>query len=153
MKKTSLAIAVLTIVAIVAFAAYQLIPSGPSIKEFKLFTGEYAFSMADGGENPAIRVKAGETVKVIIKNVGGRTHEFMIVENIDLAIKQVQEGKGMPMALFGAETGKVKPKEEKTITFKADRPGTYFYVCLQKDPSDPDVHAKLGMFGKFIVER
>lgn len=148
MKKTGLAVGVVAIIAILGFATYQLMPSGAPVKEFRLLAGEYAFS--NGGENPAIRVRAGDAVKVTLKNVGGRLHHFMIVENVDQAIKHMQEGGEHLMSLFGADTGTVKPKEERSITFKADRPGTYSYACLEKEP---EVHAKLGMFGKFVVER
>jgi len=153
MKKSWLVMA-FVVIAIVGFAAYQLLPSAVlpgGRKEFKLIAGagkEYSFS--DGGEeNPTLRVKKGDVVKVTLRDKGMREHEFMIVEDVDRAIRQVEEGVGHPMAVFGAEV-RVKPGIEDSVVFRADQAGNFFYVCLEKEP---EVHAKRGMVGKFIVEK
>ncbi len=131
-----------------AFAYTQLAPPSRTLT-FKLYATEYAFS--DGKEtNPTITVKVGDTVNITVRNVGKVEHEFMIVQDLNASISHVKEGKGSPTPAFGAVLNDIDPDEEDTMTFKADKPGTYYYVCLA---DDPEIHAKLGMFGKFIVLR
>ena len=73
-----------------------------------------------------IRVKAGDTVKITFKNTQG-FHDF-VIDEFDVATKQ---GNG--------------PSEE-TVTFVADKAGTYEYYCSVGQ------HRAMGMKGNLIVE-
>ena len=73
-----------------------------------------------------IKVKKGDTVKIIFKNSEG-FHDFKIDE-FDVATNQI-----------GAE-------EEEEVEFVADKVGTFEYYC------SVGTHRKMGMVGKLIVE-
>jgi len=151
LKRPWLIVMALVVVAVGAVAYTQLVPPSRTVS-FKLLAAEYAFS--DGKDtNPTLTVRVGDTVQITVRNVGGIDHEFMVVKDLNASIAQVEQGKSHPMPAFGTMmTGMVNlhPREEKTVTFTADKPGTFYYVCLEEKP---DVHAKLGMWGKFIVEK
>jgi uncharacterized cupredoxin-like copper-binding protein len=70
-----------------------------------------------------ITIPNGRTTTLILKNVGKREHTFTVKElRIDT---------------------EVQPGEEKTITVKPEKPGTYELICRY--------HFKEGMVGKVIV--
>ena len=75
---------------------------------------------------PEIRVKAGDTVTIKFVNAGG-FHD-LVIDEFDVATKQT--------------TG---PTEE-TVTFVADKAGTYEYYCSVGQ------HRAMGMKGNLIVE-
>jgi plastocyanin len=62
--------------------------------------------------NPVIEVKAGETIRVVLKNLDrGMTHDFAVPS-------------------VGASMAPVQWNEDDDITFEApSTPGTYEYVC------------------------
>ena len=66
----------------------------------------------EGGPNPVIEVKAGETVRVVLRNRDrGMTHDFAV-----------------PAA--GAAIEPLQWNNEDEVTFEAPKtPGTYQYVC------------------------
>lgn len=71
-------------------------------------------------------VKKGDTVTVTFKNSDG-FHDFVIDE------------------LSGAKTSKIKGGEEETITFVADKAGSFEYYCSVGE------HRAMGMVGTLIV--
>lgn len=73
-----------------------------------------------------IKVKKGQTVKVIFKNVAGM-HDFVVDE-------------------FKARTKVIKASETDTIQFVADKAGTFEYYCSVGN------HRAMGMKGNLIVE-
>lgn len=73
-----------------------------------------------------IKVKKGDTVKIIFKNTEG-FHDFKIDE-FDVATNQI-----------GAE-------EEDEVEFEATKSGTFEYYCSVGN------HRKMGMVGKLVVE-
>lgn len=73
-----------------------------------------------------IKVKKGDTVKIIFKNSEG-FHDF-IIDEFDVATNQI-----------GAE-------EEDEIEFEATKVGTFEYYC------SVGKHRSMGMVGKLIVE-
>ena len=89
-------------------------------KEFTVTGSNFKFDV------PEIRVKEGDTVKITFKNSGG-FHDF-VIDEFDVATKQ---GNG--------------PSEE-TVTFVADKAGTYEFYCSVGQ------HRQMGMKGSFIVE-
>jgi nitrite reductase (NO-forming) len=95
----------------------------------------------NGEINKDIRVKAGDTVTIKIKNNGNMPHSFGIVTD-----PNDFNSIAFTNANIGSSTQFLLSKQEGTTTFIADKPGEYYYICLVAG------HADLGMKGKFIVE-
>ena len=89
-------------------------------KVFNLTGENFAFSTKE------IRVQEGDTVIINFESTGG-FHDWVIDE-------------------FGAATEKVREGEKTTVTFVADKAGTYEYYCSVGE------HRAAGMVGKLIVE-
>lgn len=138
--------AIVVIVLAVSLVGFFLITSRPAGKEFSLRMREYGFDGTKGG--PSLRVKVGDNIRINLKNEGGLQHDFWIVENVDKAVDETLTKKERSF-LFGARIQNVDPGQESRLTFKVDRPGSFFYVCLQLDP---EIHAKRGMFGEFVIQ-
>lgn len=94
-------------------------------KTFVLDGGNYYFEM-DGVRAPELRVKQGEIVQINLMSVDG-FHDVVIDE-------------------FGAATERVQTGGETTVTFVADKKGTFEYYCSVGQ------HRQNGMFGNLIVE-
>ncbi|MEK7164176.1 MAG: cupredoxin domain-containing protein [Patescibacteria group bacterium] len=73
-----------------------------------------------------IKVKMGDTVKIIFKNSEG-FHDFNIDE-------------------FDVVTNQIGAEEEEEVEFVADKAGTFEYYC------SVGTHRKMGMVGKLVVE-
>ena len=159
MNKSVVAAIVVVVVIVVAAGALLALPRGPPsppVRTFQLEAKEFAFnglgytefpcSKAPSGPcGPSIQVKAGETVKITLKNAGGADHEFMVVSD--------KKAPGHPDPdVMGAMTDVVKLGETKTITFVADKPGKYFYACFQDAGTKPERHVDRGMYGEFTVQ-
>jgi plastocyanin len=97
-----------------------------SVKTFVIGGGNFKFYM-DEVENPELRVKQGDTVRVTFNNEEG-FHDFVIDEFTGARTKQMQAG------------------NSETIEFVADKAGSFEYYC------SVGKHREMGMFGKFIVE-
>ncbi len=91
-----------------------------TVKEFTVEGSNFKFSVAE------MRVKKGDAVKVVFKNVEG-FHDWVIDE-------------------FNTKTKQLKAGEQETIEFVADKLGTFEYYCSVGE------HRKMGMVGKLIVE-
>lgn len=144
--KTSYLILIGIVVIAAAAAGIYVFTQQPGVKEFRLEAREYGFDSAKGG--PTLRVRVGDTVRIILTNGGVIEHELMIVEDVDEGIRMVQAGQH-PHLVFADAEGHVEPGETITITFTVDKPGHFFYACFVEEPEN---HAVLGMFGDFIVE-
>ena len=81
-----------------------------------------------GQQNPDLKVSRGATVEIVFKNAGVTIHDFTIDE-------------------FGVTKAKTQldPGKSVTVTFTADKSGTFTYYCSQQG------HKDLGMKGNFIV--
>lgn len=90
-------------------------------KEFTVEGSNFKFSPAE------IRVKKGDTVRILFKNVGGMMHDWVVDE-------------------FDARTNQIDVGEEEEIEFVADKAGTFEYYCSVGS------HRANGMVGKLIVE-
>jgi plastocyanin len=90
------------------------------VKEFTISASNYKFTPAE------IKVKNGETVRIILKNTSG-THDLLIDE-------------------FEVATDVLNPGEDEEVEFVVDRIGTFEYYCSVGS------HRKMGMVGKLIVE-
>ncbi len=90
--------------------------------------------------NPAIKVKAGDSVTINVVNNGKMPHAFGVVTNPDDPLSAVFNSKikSPDNPILKGQTG--------SVTFIADRPGHYFYICTVPG------HAAQGMQGDLIVE-
>jgi nitrite reductase (NO-forming) len=125
-------------------ASTPVSPSGNKVEFSLTFEEESPVKLhfgINGGINGDIRVKAGDTVTIHIKNNGKMPHSFGIVKDPnDLS------SIAFTNANIGSTTQFLLPNQEGSTTFIADKPGEYYYICLVAG------HGDLGMKGKFIVE-
>ena len=96
-----------------------------SVKTIAL-EGKSFMYLLDGQENPEIRVKQGDTVKIDLTVTDG-FHDWVVDE-------------------FNAKTERVQGPGSTSVEFVADKIGTFEYYCSVGD------HRAKGMVGKFIVE-
>lgn len=97
----------------------EMIVEEEDIKEFSIDASPFSFTLS------TITVNRGDTVKITLKNLNG-THDWTLDE-------------------FNASTRVLKVGEEGTITFIADKSGTFEYYCSVGN------HRALGMVGTLIV--
>ncbi|OHA88896.1 MAG: hypothetical protein A3C70_02045 [Candidatus Zambryskibacteria bacterium RIFCSPHIGHO2_02_FULL_43_14] len=90
-----------------------------TVKEFSVDTVSFSFSPS------TITVNKGDTVKITVKNING-THDLKIDE-------------------FNTSTRVLKVGETETITFLADKTGTFEYYCSVGN------HRAMGMVGTLTV--
>lgn len=105
---------IVTIAGLMLLAALLPARSSPPTREVTLVTRGMAFYL-DGDPstpNPTLEVKAGERVRVVLRNQGrGMTHDFAV-----------------PVVDAAMDT--VRWDESGEVTFDVpDTPGTYEYVC------------------------
>lgn len=93
--------------------------STSSVKEFTITGSPYKFVPN------AINVNKGDTVKITFVNAEG-THDLVIDE-------------------FNVRTGFVKAGQSETVTFVADKAGSFQYYC------SVGTHRQLGMWGTLTV--
>ena len=91
----------------------------PGVKEFTITTSNFKFSES------MMTVKKGDTVKITVKNTDG-FHDFVIDE-------------------FGVATKKLQAGQEETLTFIADKAGSFEFYCSVGS------HRKMGMKGMLVV--
>ena len=89
-------------------------------QEFTVTGSNFSFEPAE------IKVKKGDSVKIIFKNADGM-HDFVIDE-------------------FNAKTEQIKGGEQAEVTFIADKAGSFEYYC------SVGKHRQMGMKGTLIVE-
>jgi nitrite reductase (NO-forming) len=122
--------------------------SEPAIVRVELETIEREAKLADGtvfrywtfnGQvpGPFIRVRAGDTVEVTLKN---REDSFML-HSVDFHAVTGPGG--------GAVATQTTPGETTGFTFKALNPGIYVYHCATHMVAD---HIQAGMYGLILVE-
>ncbi|MCS4538779.1 MAG: multicopper oxidase domain-containing protein [Thaumarchaeota archaeon] len=145
------------VVGAAAFLAMPQGPQAPQARTINLEAREFSFKglgfdkvVCDLGTScgPTITLKAGETVRVVLKNIGGADHEFMVAEEGAL-----KEKAAMHEPIFKeAMSEETKPGQTSTITFVAEKAGKYIYGCFLDVATKPDRHADRGMWGEFMVE-
>jgi plastocyanin len=91
-----------------------------NVREFDVIGSNYMFQPG------LMRVKKGETIKIIFHNIEG-LHDFRIDE-LNVATQLLEE------------------KDTQTVEFAASKIGTFEYYCSVKN------HKALGMTGKIIIE-
>ena len=92
------------------------------------------------GANPELRVNAGDTVTVSSTNEGISFHSFAVVRDPN------NLGAIMWDSSIGSANNPLTRGQTGEVTFVADSPGTYYYVCTVPG------HAIQGMQGTLIVE-
>lgn len=177
---------IVVVVAAVGVGAYLAIPKGPPPPEVvtvQLEAREFGYqglgyNLADhqykGG--PTIKVKVGDTVRIVLKNSGGTEHELMVVKDKekvlnmmrgvikDLQAQSLEKSKAIEqynekheanaekMVAFPEAEVDVEQGQTKTIEFTANTVGQFSYVCHKVAGTYPETHQDNGMFGEFIVE-
>jgi plastocyanin len=114
----------------VLLAVIAVMTAGSSISAFAQSDNEtrpmntIEVELNDDFFNPkAITVSSGSTTTLILKNKGKKEHTFTVEKlNVDVELQ---------------------PGEEKTISVKPEKPGTYELICRY--------HFKEGMVGEVIV--
>ncbi|MEX0656016.1 MAG: plastocyanin/azurin family copper-binding protein [Nitrosopumilaceae archaeon] len=101
-----------------------------------------AFNALPGeeGNNPEIRVKAGDSVTIKVTNTGKSFHAFGVVTNPEDFNSIVWN------SAISSASNPLKPGQSGEVTFTAGAMGTYYYICTVPG------HSIQGMQGKFIVE-
>src|SRR3989344_5637245 len=94
--------------------------SDARVVEFTIDAKNYSFSPN------TIKVKKGDAVKITFKNSQG-FHD-LVIDEYNVAVKQIKTG------------------EQDTITFTADKTGSFEYYC------SVGTHRALGMVGTLVVE-
>ncbi len=90
--------------------------------------------------NPEIRVKAGDSVTINLVNNGKMPHAFGVVTDPENPATVVFK------SAFKSADNPILKGQTGSVTFIADTPGNYFYICTVPG------HSSLGMRGNFIVE-
>lgn len=93
---------------------------GNNVKEFTVIGGNFTFTPK------AMTVNKGDTVKIIFKNTQG-FHDFVLDE-------------------FGVKSKQSQGPSEETLTFVADKIGSFEYYC------SVGTHRQMGMVGTLIVK-
>ena len=154
-KGTTIAVAMIIVVLAVAGGLY--FASRPVTRQVTLQGYEFFFTESGiTGNNPTVTVNSGDTVILTFQNQGIKDHEFFVLSQTDYnnyinALRSGQSAKEPSPAFADASVEDVLPGQSKTGSFVAGQPGTYVYACLDKDGTDPLVHAHKGMFGSFQV--
>lgn len=91
------------------------------VKELTLTASEFKYSQTE------IRVKKGDTVKIVLTNDGQMPHDWKVDE-------------------LNAKTKIINGGQTDTVQFTADKAGTFEYYCSVGQ------HRQLGMVGKLVVE-
>lgn len=102
----------------------------------------FAFGAPPGeeGANPEITVNAGDTVTVSATNRGISFHSFAVVKDPDNINTIIWD------SAIGSANAPLTREQTGEVTFVADTPGTYYYICTVPG------HALQGMQGTLIVE-
>jgi uncharacterized cupredoxin-like copper-binding protein len=106
-----------------------------------------AVSMSDAMRfDPAeIRVRAGETVRIVVANAGKLRHEFVLGTMEELREHAEMMRKMPGMEHHEAHMASVPPGGKATIAWRFTKPGTFHYACLEPG------HLEAGMVGKVVV--
>lgn len=97
---------------------------GSDVEGVKVFTITGSSFKFDPAE---IKVKKGDTVRVLFKSEGGMPHDF-VIDEYEVATNELGDG------------------EEEEIEFVADQAGSFEYYCSVGN------HRAMGMVGKLVVE-
>lgn len=110
-------------------------------------TRTIAISMGDAMRfDPAeIHVRAGETVRIVVRNDGKLRHEFVLGTMGELREHAAMMRRMPDMEHHDAHMATVAPGARATIVWQFAKPGTFHYGCLEPG------HLEAGMVGTVIV--
>ena len=93
-----------------------------------------------------IDVKAGETIRFVVRNVGKHDHE-MVLGTMQELEEHYEQMKQQPRAMHHDAPHMVvlPPGKSGSIVWQFTKPGEFYYGCLVED------HFELGMYGKIVV--
>lgn len=93
-----------------------------------------------------VEIKAGETIRFFVRNMGQIQHEFVIGTQKELR-EHAEMMKNMPhMAHNDPNMITLKPRQRGGVVWHFDKPGTYYFGCLEPG------HFEGGMVGTIIVK-
>ncbi|MBI2125917.1 MAG: hypothetical protein HYU02_01165 [Thaumarchaeota archaeon] len=130
---------------VAAIGVFFALPKAPQVRTIELEARDFGYNGVKGG--PAIQIKVGETVGIVLNNAGGLPHEFKVVQDVKMSMAE-----SMEPIFNGAATRVIKPGETDSITFVPTKAGKYFYGCFMDEGTKPDRHSDRGMFAEFIVQ-
>jgi plastocyanin len=107
------ALAAALVVGTLAFGVIALSARGPGPREIRIVARDMTFYVEGQSDpNPTLRLRAGETVRLVLRNDDeGMTHDFAIPD-------------------WKAATKRVEGGQESTVTFRApDHPSSQTYRC------------------------
>lgn len=93
-----------------------------------------------------VEVKAGETVRFFIRNMGQNKHEFVIGNQQELHTHAQMMKQDPNMAHNDPNMISLKPRQRGGVVWHFDKPGTYYFGCLQPG------HFDEGMIGTIEVK-
>ena len=110
-------------------------------------TRTIAVSMTDAMrfEPSEIRVRAGETVRIVVANAGKLRHEFVLGTMEELREHAQMMRKFPSMEHHEPHMASVAPGGKATIVWRFTKPGTFHFACLEPG------HLEAGMVGKVVV--
>jgi uncharacterized cupredoxin-like copper-binding protein len=94
----------------------------------------------------AVRVKAGETIRFLLKNSGAMEHEFVIgsIDALKAHAETMRKMPGMKHAESNMQT--LAPGQRGGLVWQFDKAGTVDFACLIPG------HFEAGMKGQIVVE-
>ena len=93
-----------------------------------------------------IKVKCGEQIRFVIRNVGTEDHEFLLATTEE-NLRHAEVMKKHPHMEHDDPNGvRLAPKKSAEIVWKFTKAGTFEYSCLIPD------HRDYGMTGRIIVK-
>lgn len=93
-----------------------------------------------------VEVKAGETVRFFLRNMGQNKHEFVIGTKQELHDHAQMMKQNPDMAHQDPNMISLKPRQRGGVIWHFDKPGTYYFGCLQPG------HFDKGMIGTIEVK-
>jgi uncharacterized cupredoxin-like copper-binding protein len=108
---------------------------------------EIVVEMTEMDFSPAlIKVKRGEQIRFVIRNLGTEDHEFLLATTAE-NLKHADAMKKHPDMEHDDPNGvRLAPKKSAEILWKFSKAGTFEYSCLIAN------HREYGMTGKVIVK-
>jgi uncharacterized cupredoxin-like copper-binding protein len=92
-----------------------------------------------------IRVKEGETVRLVVSNKGATLHELVLGTMAELKAHAELMRKLPGMEHDEPNMAHVAAKHKEALVWQFDKPGEFYYACLLPG------HFEAGMVGKVIV--
>mgnify|MGYP001118829170 CR=1 FL=1 len=149
-------IAVLVVAAVVGFF---LTMQRAESRTLTVTATDFEFRV-NGGE-PRISLRVGEEVRIVFENKGRYDHEFLLVKDMETALKKIEEE--LEEGATDPELDKLKdtlayqgirfeaePGSVSIFRLRLNEAGVFYFVCLETEPED-EPHAERGEYGVIEV--